>query len=298
MNSNNKKPKVSVLMPVYNGEKTLRYALASLICQTYENWICIIVNDGSTDSTKEILDSLTDSRFRIYHLDKNYGRGIARDEALKHAEGKYLAFLDADDIMHKNKLKLQVEYLESKPEIMLCSCNFVTISENLSVLRACKNNNISDQTFRYGQLLPLLLPAIMVRLDHSIKFHYNHNLDVGEDYDFFTRCCDGYKYGNVDGYLYYYMMNNTTARKLLYYQFNSMNTYIAEWKYGLRFTAIKRLIIRCIKILIYFILLPILGANKLTVNRYGNKLPSKQIIDEYHNELNMIKKVIQDDIQR
>lgn len=282
-------PLVSIIMPVYNGEKTLRYAIASLLCQTYENWICIIVNDGSTDSTKSILDTLTDSRFHVYHLKKNCGRGIARDEALKHVEGKYLAYLDADDLMHKDKLAMQVEFLESHDKVMLCSCDYITISENLEALRVCSYGKmISDKVFRYGQALPLLLPAIMVRLDHARSFHYNHSLDVGEDYDFFARCCDGYRYSNISSYLYYYMMNNTTAKKLLYYQFNSLNTCKAKWEKGLKRAAVTSCIKRLFKIFIYILLLPFFGANKLTVNRYGKQLPSQSVIDGYKAEIDLI----------
>ncbi len=290
---NNNLPLVSIIMPVYNGEKTLRYALASLLCQTYENWICIIVNDGSKDSTKQILDSLTDYRFRIYNLEKNCGRGFARDEALKHAEGKYLAYLDADDIMHKDKLRLQVEYLETHIDVMLCSCNFITISENFNVLRACENDNqISGKVYRYGQALPLSPAIIMVRLDQAAKFHYDHSLDVGEDYDFFARCCDGYKYGNVSEYLYFYMMNKTTVRKLLYYQFNSLNTCKASWKYGLKANAVRLFFKRIIKIIIYLVALPFFGANRLTVNRYGRYFPTQDIMDEYQIELGLIEEKI------
>ena len=75
---NNEYPLVCLVMPVYNGEKTIKYALASILRQTYDNWICIIVNDGSTDGTRQILDSISDSRFRIYHMEKNVGRGMAK----------------------------------------------------------------------------------------------------------------------------------------------------------------------------------------------------------------------------
>lgn len=283
-------PLVSIIMPVYNGERTLRYALASLLCQTYENWICIIVNDGSKDSTSRILDSLADPRFRVYHLEKNCGRGIARDEALKHAEGKYLAYLDADDFMQRDKLSHQVEYMESHPEVMLCSCDYLTISENYDALRTCvRGSMISKNVFRYGQALPLLLGAIMVRLDQAATFHYNHSLDVGEDYDFFARCCDGYKYGNIEGYLYYYMMNNTTARKLLYYQFNSLNLCRVYWKRGLKIKAVNSFIVRLIKIAVYILLIPFVGANKLTINRYGSNPPQQSVVEEYNAELNLIE---------
>lgn len=290
MNNNNSSPLVCVIMPVYNGEKTLRYALASLLYQTYENWVCIIVNDGSNDGTKQILDTLSDSRFRVYHLDKNCGRGIARDEALKHAKGKYLAYLDADDLMHKDKLAMQVEFMESHPQVILCSCDFITISENFDALRACsKGQIISENIFRYGQVLPLLLGAIMVRLDRAKTFNYNHNLDVGEDYDFFARCCDGYKYGNINCYLYYYMMNNTTNKKLLYYQFNSLNMCKAKWEMGLRWNAFISYIKRLMKICIYILILPFVKANRIMVNRYGRKYPSQHLIDEYNSEFRLIK---------
>lgn len=283
-------PLVSIIMPVYNGEKTLRYALASLLSQTYENWSCIIVNDGSKDSTKQILDTLSDSRFHVYHLEKNCGRGIARDEALKHAEGKYLAYLDADDLMHSDKLAMQVEFMEAHPDVMLCSCDFITISENLDALRICSRGNIiSENVYKYGQALPLLLGAIMVRLDRAAAFHYNHSLDVGEDYDFFARCCDGYKYGNIGNYLYFYMMNNTTAKKLLYYQFNCLNTSKAKWEKGLKYEAFVSCLKRLVKIVIYIVLLPFFGANKLTVNRYSRKIPSQSIIEKYKIELDLIK---------
>ena len=84
-------PKVSVIMPVYNGEQTLKYAIASLMRQTYENWICIIVNDGSTDNTRVILDSLIDPRFQIYHLEKN-GYKRAEREILRIVKNRSHAY--------------------------------------------------------------------------------------------------------------------------------------------------------------------------------------------------------------
>lgn len=288
-----KTPLVSIIMPIYNGERTLRYALASLLCQSYENWTCIIVNDGSNDSTKQILESLSDSRFQVFHLKKNCGRGIARDEALKHIRGKYLAYLDADDLIHRDKLALQVSYLESHPDVMMCSCDYICISESYEPLRACEKGNLkSTNVFRYGQALPLLLGAVMVRLDQATTFHYNHKLDVGEDYDFFARCCDGYKYANISGYLYYYMMNNTTAKKLVYYQFNSLNTRIAMWNQGLRTKAILSFINRFCKMCFYIVLLPFIGPNRLSVNRYGGKLPSQRVICEFNDEFSVIKGMV------
>ena len=147
-----KEPKVCVIMPVYNGEKTIKLALASLLNQSYTNWECVIVNDGSTDGTRSILDSLKDPRFRIFHLNKNCGRGVARDEALKRSEGDYLAYLDADDMMYKDKLKVQVEFLEANPGIRMVSCGCITMNENFEALRASGMTSfMSDNIMKYGK---------------------------------------------------------------------------------------------------------------------------------------------------
>lgn len=262
-------PKVCVIMPVYNGEKTIKYALASLLCQSYNNWICVIVNDGSTDSTTEILGSLKDPRFHVYNLNKNYGRGIARDKALKYAEGDYLAFLDVDDMMHEDKLKEQVYFLEDNPDIRMVSCGCITINENFEALRAYGLSDMkSDSIMTYGQALPLLLPATMVRLDQAKMFSYNHFLDVGEDYDFLARYCEGYKYANIGKPYYYYLIGNVTARKLIYYQFNSLRCRVVLWQRGYHAKAILSFIKRCLKIICYCILIPFVGVDKL-INKRG-----------------------------
>ncbi len=119
-------PLVSIIMPVYNGASTIRLALQSLLVQTYSNWLCIIVNDGSTDGTKEILDSLTDSRFKVYHLPKNMGRGYARQVALDHVEGEFIAYLDADDFYHREKIQRQMDVMISDFTIDLVACGLLT----------------------------------------------------------------------------------------------------------------------------------------------------------------------------
>ena len=78
-----KEPLVSVVMPVFNGSSTIRLALSSLVYQEYKNWECIIVNDGSTDDTINIIESFGDPRIKLTNLDKNRGRGFARDIAIK-----------------------------------------------------------------------------------------------------------------------------------------------------------------------------------------------------------------------
>lgn len=282
-------PLVCIIMPVYNGEKTIHFALASLMQQTYENWICVIVNDGSTDGTIDILDSIRDSRFHIYHLEHNQGRGHARDVALSHAEGKYLAYLDVDDMLHRDKLKIQVEYLEKHPDIRMVGCGCITYDENFEVHNAKRLTSFqSIKIMEYGQALPLSLPTIMVRLDQAKKFNYNHYLDVGEDYDYFARYCEGYKYGNIGKPYYYYQTGTVTAKKLFYYQFNSLRDVVVTWQRGRIFQAIILLTKRCFKIVAYSILIPFLGVKRLVNYRNGQCVSPSQL-SEFIEELNHIK---------
>lgn len=287
-----KEPKVCVIMPVYNGEKTIKLALASLLNQSYTNWECVIVNDGSTDGTRSILDSLKDPRFRIYHLNKNCGRGIARDEALKQSEGDYLAYLDADDMMHRDKLKVQVEFMEANLDIRMVSCGCVTMNENFEARSASGMSSfISDNIMKYGQALPLLLPATMVRLDQAKKFSYNHYLDVGEDYDYFARYCEGYKYANIGKPYYYYLTGNITIRKFFYYQTNSLRLRVVFWKRGNRLLAIRSIIKRCVKLFLYSIIIPIVGIDKI-VNKRGNQIEVTIAEQEiFRGELSAIKSI-------
>lgn len=289
--NNNDSPKVCIIMPVYNGASTIKFALASILRQSHKNWICVIVNDGSTDETKNILDSIKDARFHIYHLDKNRGRGYAREIALSHSEGKYLTYLDADDMMHKDKIKQQIDYLEKYNDIWMVGCGYITFDNDFNALRS---NRFSDfqsiDNMKYGQDLPLLPPTIMIRLEYAKKFCYNKYLDVGEDYDYFARYCEGHKFANIGNSYYYYRTGNVTPHKLIYYQFNSLKVVVVTWNMGLRVIAIYSFIKRCFKILAYFILIPILGTKKIINRRAGKPITSKLLL-EYNDEFNSIYKI-------
>lgn len=281
----NKSPLVSIIMPVYNGEKTIKYSVASLLRQTYTNWICIIVDDGSTDATAKILDTLHDSRFHVIRLKENRGRGYARDIALKHVQGKYLAYLDADDMIHHDKLKSQVDFLESNSDIQMVGCGCIIYDEKNIARRACKGNSfVSSECMQYGQPLPLLLATTMVRVDHAKQFNYNRSLDVGEDYDYFARYCTGYRYANIGELYYYYFMGNVTKKKILYYQIKDMKSIVVLWKMNIKILALKKMLLRMIKLLIYSLLLLFVDATKLSMSHRGIN-PEKQQIKEFNKEI-------------
>lgn len=106
-------PLVSIITPTYNSEKFISATILSLLSQTYTNWEMIIVDDCSTDSTEEIIQEFIkdDSRISFYQLQKNSGPGIARNQAVDLAKGRYIAFLDSDDLWKPEKLQKQIEFL-------------------------------------------------------------------------------------------------------------------------------------------------------------------------------------------
>ncbi|MBQ3583099.1 MAG: glycosyltransferase [Lachnospiraceae bacterium] len=107
---------VSIIMPSYNSEKWIKESIESVQAQTYDNWELIISDDASTDKTVEIVEkeAETDSRIRVLKSDNNQGAAKARNRALKRAKGRYIAYLDSDDLWVPEKLERQLKYMKKK----------------------------------------------------------------------------------------------------------------------------------------------------------------------------------------
>ncbi|WP_418264441.1 glycosyltransferase family 2 protein [Flavobacterium faecale] len=104
---------VSIIIPTFNSEKFITEAIQSVQNQTYINWEILIVDDASTDNTVELINKIRakDSRIKLHLLKSNSGTGVARNKALKQAQGRYIAFLDADDLWMPEKLQKQLDFL-------------------------------------------------------------------------------------------------------------------------------------------------------------------------------------------
>ncbi|HAX77744.1 MAG TPA: glycosyl transferase family A [Cyanobacteria bacterium UBA11372] len=106
---------ISVIIPVYNGEQTIRETINSVLNQTFSDFELIVINDGSQDSTLEIVSSIPDSRIKIFSY-PNSGQAISRNRGIERASGEFIAFLDADDLWKPNKLEAQLKALEANPQ--------------------------------------------------------------------------------------------------------------------------------------------------------------------------------------
>lgn len=108
-------PKISVIIPAYNAEKTIAETIQSVQKQTFPNFELIVINDGSKDRTVEIVESIKDERLKIFSYE-NGGLPVARNRGISHATGDFIAFLDADDLWTADKLERQLMALEHNPE--------------------------------------------------------------------------------------------------------------------------------------------------------------------------------------
>ncbi|MEN2486459.1 glycosyltransferase family 2 protein [Flavobacterium sp. B11] len=106
---------VSIIVPTYNTEKFIKSTIESVQNQTYANWEMILVDDASTDNTPLIIEvfAVQDSRVKLFKLSENRGNGFARNAALEKATGKYIAYLDADDLWFPTKLEKQIQFLKA-----------------------------------------------------------------------------------------------------------------------------------------------------------------------------------------
>lgn len=127
----NKENLVSVIMPSYNSENYIRSAISSVIDQTYTNWELIIVDDASTDMTRQVVQSFheADSRIKYYRLTVNSGAAIARNKAIDYAIGRYIAFLDSDDVWFPHKLSAQIRFMKDNNYTFSCT-SYTKIDEN------------------------------------------------------------------------------------------------------------------------------------------------------------------------
>lgn len=264
---------VSVIMPVYNGLPMICASIDSLLKQTYFNWECIIVNDGSTDGTKDFLDTLNDSRFVIHHFSENQGRPYARQKGLELAQGEYIAMLDADDMYHPEKLSMQVKIMQDNVEVALVSsgmCSFGN-STNFISIRSKGDGNIHSYTKK--NKLPVSHAPSILKRELAIKLSFNPLLKLGQDTDFLERYLDCKKYLILPNVLYYYSEYDSVSKKKI------LRAYKIVAKNDWNNKEYKRCVQNLLKMLYGIILFPFMSIEKILKKR-GDR-PSEIEIEEF-----------------
>jgi len=177
-------PFITVLLCTYNDEAFIAETIQSILGQTYKNFEFIILNDGSTDGTNNIIHSFVDERIKYLEHSENKGLEEAKNWGLDEAKGKYIAYIDGDDISEPDRLRVQMDYMEAHPETGICSTRKVLFGLVNKPLAHVEHDLELRMRALFGT--PMEHPSCMIRTEvlrkHNIK--YRKNFPVAEDYPF------------------------------------------------------------------------------------------------------------------
>ena len=233
----NSEPKVSIIIPTYNQSQYLEEAMESVLNQTYQNIEIIIVDDGSTDNTSEVVKSF-DNKI-IYIPQKNKGASSARNAGIKKAQGQYVAFLDSDDMWIKNKLEKQIKFIQNNPEIGLLGTGcYQMVDINKMIYKKifpAKNETLQKDLIKYN---PFIQSSVIIKKDvfNHIDL-YDEKFKESEDYDLWLRIAQKYKVANLEQALvtkrYYEKgLSKDKDNKQLYFALKAKKNAIKRGQYS------------------------------------------------------------------
>jgi len=208
------RPLVSVILPVYNAEAYIVESIESMLNQTYENIELILINDGSTDSSLEIMQSYNDARIEIISRE-NRGLIASLNEGIKKAKGKYIARMDADDISLSQRLQKQVVFMENSPEIGICGTAVIMFGEGIQ--EKVWRLSLEDECIKTELLFSSALahPTVMMKkvLIDEYQLFYDAGFKHAEDFELWTRFAEHSSLANLpEPLLKYRVLENSISR--------------------------------------------------------------------------------------
>jgi glycosyltransferase involved in cell wall biosynthesis len=209
-------PTVSIIVPTYNSSAYIYETIDSLLAQTFKDYEIIIVDDGSTDDTQEKLKIYGDKIKYIYQ--SNQGPSVARNNGITLAVGKYIAFLDSDDLWLSEKLELQVNFMENNPDYGLVSCDALAFKDNQIIVQSMSK----ERPLKSGWVLEDLLKEnflntnnVLIRRDvFNTLGMFDINIVFSEDYEMWLRIAEKYMIGYVDLILTKYRLHSTNRSEV------------------------------------------------------------------------------------
>jgi len=193
------KPKVTVFIPVHNREDYITVAVNSILAQTFGDFELVVVDDGSTDRTVEVLASYSDPRLRVECNGRNLGIPVTRNRGLELARGEYIALLDSDDHAYPQRLARQVRYLDANPEITEVGswCSFMDADGNM--LDKVRRQPLKPDDVHTHLLFhcPIINRTVMARTEALRQLGYDTGFPRCQDYDMHCRLVTaGHKLAN------------------------------------------------------------------------------------------------------
>ena len=186
------KPKISVIMSVFNHEKYLQKSIDSILSQSYKNFECVIINDGSNKNTKKILElnKLQDKRIKVINNKKRIGLTKSLNIAIKISKGEYIARQDSDDISYFKRFEEQLNFFKKNKKVIMCGTNGILIDNNDSFLKNIKNleNNYEKIKKKLIYENQFIHSSVMVKRNYLLEVKgYDEKFKYAQDYDLWCR---------------------------------------------------------------------------------------------------------------
>lgn len=222
--------KISVIISCFNASRWLEESIDSILNQTYKNIEVIAINDGSEDTTLDILNKKArkDSRLIILNNKENIGRSASRNRGIKVASGKYIAHMDADDVSLGHRLETQVRFIE-ETGIDLCGCWFTEYGRGLTRAVRWPCSELAVHTLLLFQN-PLINPTLLGKHEVFYEFNYGEDYLYSEDYDLIVRIARDYRVALVPEILQKYRRHGN--------QFSTHHTEIDKMNNEIRHNAL------------------------------------------------------------
>ena len=184
--------KISVIIPTFNRGNLIRNSIKSVLNQTYKNLEVIVVDDGSIDNTKDVVDKIEDERIKYIKLEENKGGSNARNIGIKYSVGKYISFQDSDDIYYPDKLEMQFKnIINKKSNFDFCKIK-VIFNESYSKYypnsrqeKSISNGNIFDELISKGNFIST--QAILIKKNFISKYLFDPLIPRLQDFDLILR---------------------------------------------------------------------------------------------------------------
>lgn len=208
------KPAITVLMPNFNNEKFLKEAIESILNQTFKYFVFLIIDDGSTDGSVEIIKSYTDSRIVLIQKEKNSGIVDALNIGLKKIDSKYIIRMDGDDISTPDRFETLFDFMEQNLEVGICGSQMQYFGNDNSVTNYYLNREKIKARFIFNSGVSHPASIFRTTVLKENNFLYRNNHPYMEDYDLFFRMKNYTLFANIDKTLYYYRLleHNSTVK--------------------------------------------------------------------------------------
>jgi glycosyltransferase involved in cell wall biosynthesis len=214
-------PLVSIIMNCHNGEKYLAQSIVSIIAQTYKNWELIFWDNMSNDNSKKILKGFFDSRIKYFKSNKFLNLYASRNLAVKKAKGKYICFLDVDDLWSKEKIKKQIFFLSNNNKFKIAYTNYFIIKNKKNKKKVQFKKLLPSGKITQNLLSNYNLGIVTVMMEKNIfkNYKFKNFYNIIGDFDFFIRVSQKFNIGYIKEPLAFYRVHSSSLsmrKKFLY----------------------------------------------------------------------------------